>query len=257
MSNYTRDYAFKDGKDVEAIKAKLDIEFDLISNAIAAVYARLAKTVNDDGTLRSGVIDGKAISKSVVLLPEEATLWAEGVDYKVGSVIMHLSSIRWCSKAHKSVNFNDEIENWEIVLDFKPTIDRLAALANNPSVIRVEKNIDAVQDLAKNIAPLLELRSEIDTLQKLGAALPLLKTLSQSGENTIGEIYENLDSLIELAGLSEKLNVIFEISSSIKLLSGITSDLAKLSAIAEDIKTVADFSRQLKAISSGVGPAKE
>lgn len=257
MKNYTRDYSFADNKTSAEVPSKLDIEFDAISNAFKTLYETIAKTINDDGTLKPGVVDGKAISKSVVLLPEETSAWAEGQSYKVGSIIFHESSLRWCGKAHKSVSFKDEQENWHTVIDFKPLIEKVTALAHSPHVVRVEKNLDAVQDLAKAIAPLMELRAQIDVVLRVGEALPLLKSLGESGEDTIHEIHENLNSLVELASISDKLNILFEVSQNIRLLSGITQDLSKIADIADDIKTVSKFAKQIKAMSAGMGGIQE
>lgn len=257
MKNYTRDYSFADSKQSTELAPKLDMELDSIANAFKTLYETMAKTINDDGTLKPSVVDAKAISKSVVLLPEKAEDWVEGGIYKVGSIVFYQSAIRWCAKAHTSVNFKDEEDNWRTVLDFKPLIDKVTALANSPHVVRVEKNLDAVQDLAKNIAPLMELRDAMAQVLKVADALPVIKAIGNSGEDTIKDIHENLDALVELAGMSDKLNMLFEISQNIRLLAGVTQDLSKLAAISEDIKIVAKFSKQLKMMSAGIGGFEE
>lgn len=253
--SYKRDFSFNDSKDDARNRQKLDEEFDSVGKSLIAMRDLIAKSFNDDGSLKSGVIDSKAISKSVVLLPEEAERWTPSKFYKIGAVVYVDSSIRWCAKPHVAENFEKETEFWETVIDFKPFYKQMELIAGNSRVARVSANIEQVTAVAQNMAKLLELHQSLEMLSTIQEFGPALKFLSEGGAAVILAVHKKLDSIAAVAGELEQIR---KVSVSLNKIDAVASVELKLAAVEkslDDIKIVAAFVKQLKSIAAGVGGA--
>lgn len=249
MTNYKRDTAFSDIKDIAAMGQKLDSELDVIGNKIAEAVKRIEKIINDDGTLKA-VVTAKSLTGEVSLGIGQATEWQPGKKYEANQIVLVDQAVLWSNKKHKSSDkFEQDADNWNVVVDFSPYLERAEKLANSPHVVRVGQNIGTLIGLAEQTSKILELAQHMDKLIELSKRLPDLdKFIAEDGDVVLQDVYRALpeirrsnESAGDVTTVSRSRDEIVEVARAV-------SEIKKLAGALDEIRLAAKSIRNLKII---------
>lgn len=253
LKTYQPDFSFGSNKDPDTQGRKLDMELTAISKSLADVAQRLSGLQNDDGSLRAGAVDAKALDAGLSLFPSTPTNWLPGREYRANMVALVDLKVAWCTKSHKSsTKFADDAKNWEVILDFTPYFTKMEQYTRNPALARIDANLDKLVFVAEKASQLTELVQNMEKLMALAAKIPdLEQLLDDGGAPVLKDIRDNLGFLVELAQNKEAILELSVLADKIYALGQIPEQLEVLGDAAEDVKRVSSFLGQVQQISAG------
>lgn len=248
MDLYTRQSSISETADPGVRAQRIDSELDAISNGFKALEQRISKALEDDGTLKAGAVNPKSIGRDISLSPAAGEEWRPDTVYPANSLVYRDMATFYCIKKHKSsADFDEDAANWEIIIDFRPMVAKLQALAGSPHVVRVSKNMDALMALAEMAPRLLEISKNLSRLLEIADKLPLLgQFVSEKGEPVLKTVYENL---VLLRGISENEDDIQKVAMArdeIAKVARVVMPLGEVANALHDVRDAVKFMRQIQ-----------
>lgn len=251
MTKYKRDVEFGRINDVGALGQKLDSELDVIGNKIEEVLNTVRKVVDEDGSLKA-VISAKSLTGEVALGIGTAADWRPGQKYVPNQMVLYQNAVYWCTAKHKSDDqFGTDAENWKVIIDFTPYLDRVARLANSAHIVRVSENIGVLLTIAEQTSKLMELSQHIDKLVELTRRLPDLdKLIDKNGNVVLKEIYDTLPDIHGVNGIADDVVKVSRIQLSVADLALIAPEIKKLAGALDEVRVAAKAIGNLKIITN-------
>lgn len=249
--SYSRDTDFAELKGSQAdIGAKVNHELDMLGRGFDHVLRNLAKLQEDDGRLKSGVVDGDALAPETATGLRPATAWAERTKYQINDAVYVGYAVLRCKKAHKSTTFEADAEagNWEIIVTFDHVIKAIDGVASDPGFKRVSDNMGAISAIAVNLDRLNVIMNNLEAIVAINQKLPELMNLAGAFKAimrldldlaSVVKVAEIADSVITVAGDTEKVKEAASMAAGFAAVFENIEAIQKVNAMINPLKDVA------------------
>lgn len=254
---YQRDTSFAELKGSQAdVGAKLDQELDALGKGFDHVLKNLARIQEDDGRLKSGIVDGDALSSDTALGVRAAAEWVENFKYRVNDTVYKGFAVYRCRKAHKSEIFEKDLEAlfWEPIVTFDKMIAEIVAVKEDAGFKRVSENMGPIGIIAGLSDKLDKIATNLELLMGIADKMPQInKVFALAG--AIEDIETNMESLLKVAAIAEEVKAVagsFEtVNEAAQMAKGfiaVSENMPSIQKIGAMLGPLTDIAKNLDAV---------